>query len=111
QEYKMHHSAVPASHRVLLRLLYFVILLGSFAPETVQAGSGCYYINGTERAKGDQYQPCDPKAKASMCCAIGPGRENKDTCLGSGLCLGNTKDASIIYWRETCTDPTWKDPA
>jgi hypothetical protein len=53
----------------------------------------------------EYYAPCNLEAKFSMCCNIhGDG----DVCLPNGLC-NNT--GSGIYWRESCTDPTWTDSA
>lgn len=59
------------------------------------------------------YEPCNKTAAVSMCCATGPGRaeEERDTCidsLGAQLCYNKYYNN---YWRESCTDPTWKDPA
>jgi hypothetical protein len=74
----------------------------------------CYMPNGESRnghinvTEGWVYAPCDNTADVSMCCAIGPGRADgtQDTCLENGLCQNNQ-----LLWRESCTDPTWEDPA
>ncbi len=50
------------------------------------------------------YAPCDQEANVSMCCRTNNG--GSDVCLPSGLCRNGN-----IYWRESCTDPTWTDPA
>jgi hypothetical protein len=60
---------------------------------------------------GYLYAPCDNVATVSMCCAIGPSRVaagSADNCIPSGLCYN---EGTRLYWRESCTDPTWKDPA
>ncbi|CAI4213252.1 unnamed protein product [Parascedosporium putredinis] len=41
---------------------------------------------------------------ASMCCNVGTG----DVCRDNGLCFNPSVEH---LWRESCTDPTWKDPA
>ena len=42
-----------------------------------------------------------------MCCAIGPLRDTtSDTCSPSGLCYNA---GAKNWWRESCTDRTWKD--
>src|SRR5947207_2726271 len=75
--------------------------------------SACFLPNGTDRnalegaADGYDYAPCNRSAAVSMCCAIGPGRY-PDICAPHGLCH-NTQYNS--YWRESCTDQTWQDPA
>jgi len=70
----------------------------------------CYQRNGTEISSQD-YQPCTSSAGAtSMCCAT--SRLNADLCLPSGLCVGGADTAGgRLFWRESCTDPTWQDPA
>jgi hypothetical protein len=59
---------------------------------------------------GYLYAPCDNVVAVSMCCAIGPGRVaagNADNCIPGGLCYN---EGGNLYWRESCTDPTWNDP-
>ena len=57
------------------------------------------------------YAPCNTTAPFSMCCAIGPDRGGPDTCLENGLCHNAYYGNKDQTWRESCTDPTWKDPA
>jgi hypothetical protein len=62
-------------------------------------------------ADGYLYAPCDNVAAVSMCCAIGTGRVaagTADNCIPGGLCYNQ---GANLYWRESCTDPTWNDPA
>lgn len=68
----------------------------------------CFMPNGTDRnardGPGIRYKTCGKSpagSSQSMCCKIG------DTCLDSGLC----QDNGGRFWRESCTDQTWKDPA
>ncbi|KAI4271012.1 MAG: hypothetical protein LQ337_006308 [Flavoplaca oasis] len=42
-----------------------------------------------------------------MCCYL-EGTSTPDTCTPDGLCLPFD---NIHLWRDTCTDPTWQDPA
>jgi hypothetical protein len=50
-----------------------------------------------------------------MCCAVGPGRDgSQDVCLSgadTGLCGNAILNDAAGVWRESCTDPTWQDPA
>jgi len=62
-------------------------------------------------SEGYLYAPCDNAVPVSMCCAIGPGRVadgTADTCIPGGLCYNQ---GANLYWRESCTDPTWASPA
>lgn len=93
-----------------------VFLLYSLSTAIRPTLANCYWPNGTDRndAAGarspDQfYAACHPDAKASMCCAIGPARQsNPDMCTSNGLCLGPD---GVTWWRESCTDQSWTDPA
>ncbi|KAF7511490.1 hypothetical protein GJ744_004078 [Endocarpon pusillum] len=73
--------------------------------------AGCFLPDGTNRnslrgtAEGD-YLPCDATAKVSMCCALGRAKD-PDSCLPGGLCKSIDDE---IFWRESCTDKTWKSP-
>lgn len=55
------------------------------------------------------YMPCNTTAAVSMCCATGPERTDPDVCVDHGLCHNSYYGNQL--WRESCTDPTWKDPA
>ena len=85
---------------------------------TKACSANCYWPNGTDEnaasnvANLEDYAPCDAGAAVSMCCAIGPHRVaegSADTCVADNrLCLSSNGET---YWRESCTDPTWTDPA
>lgn len=60
---------------------------------------------------GALYAPCNISAPVSMCCAIGVNRTYQDVCIDGGLCHNAFYGNRDQYWRESCTDPTWKDPA
>ena len=81
------------------------------------SSAACYTPEGLDRnamlgaSDGYLYAPCDNVAAVSMCCAIGPGRVadgTADNCIPGGLCYNV---GANLYWRESCTDSTWKDPA
>ena len=82
------------------------------------ASAGCFLPDGTDRNLAanatypyEYYSPCNNQTGVvSMCCAIGPDRlaTDPDTCASNGLCLSYD---GTTWWRESCTDPTWKDPA
>ena len=81
------------------------------------SAKACYNPDGSNRnamsnaTDGWLYSPCDNAADVSMCCAIGPGRDgSQDVCLDSGLCSNDILGDGLV-WRESCTDPTWQDPA
>lgn len=86
------------------RLLYYAVLTAPLIDAV------CYTPAGLDRNAewgpnaGNRYRPCAPGAAVSMCCSFG----GDDTCIGDGLCYNKGSDN---YWRESCTDPTWKDPA
>lgn len=77
----------------------------------------CYAPNGSSTneqlnvTEGAIYAPCDNTADVSMCCAVGPSRDGTtDICLENGLCRNDILWDGL-FWRESCTDPTWEDPA
>jgi hypothetical protein len=81
------------------------------------SSAACYTPEGLDRntmlnaSEGYLYAPCDNVVPVSMCCAIGPGRVadgSADTCIPGGLCYNQ---GGNLYWRESCTDPTWTSPA
>jgi hypothetical protein len=81
------------------------------------SSAACYTPEGLDRnamfneSDGYLYAPCDNVVAVSMCCAIGPGRVaagSADNCIPGGLCYN---ELANLYWRESCTDPTWEDPA
>jgi hypothetical protein len=82
-----------------------------------RSSAACYTPEGLDRnvmfnaSEGYLYAPCDNVVPVSMCCAIGPGRVadgSADTCIPGGLCYNQ---GGNLYWRESCTDPTWTSPA
>ena len=63
----------------------------------------CYNPDGS--LAQNNYQPCN--GHTGMCCGTNRGNDvNK--CRPDGLC-DQVDDGAI--WRESCTDPTWKDPS
>lgn len=92
---------------MLCTLLTTVLFAGS-------AFAGCYWPNGTLNPSPD-YQPCnDIKGQYSMCCATNRA-SYADSCLPNGLCQnfisnGQNTGISLLFWRESCTDPSWTSP-
>lgn len=71
----------------------------------------CYTPDGDLRGvdgEGGAYLPCNSNGGHSMCCALGRKGKYKNTCRPDGLC--DEADSGWIF-RESCTDPTWRDPA
>ena len=102
-------ALVDSPQSLKLHILLALVLF--YARYTIAA---CLTPNGTDRnsmfgaADGWYYAPCDNVAEFSMCCAIGPGRSSsKDRCRWDGLC----ETSGGMYYRESCTDPSWVDPA
>ena len=65
----------------------------------------CYRPNG-QIVKDLDYEPCDQAAapNGTMCCNLNRA-SFPDTCASNGLCR-NGGD----FFRDSCTDPTWKSP-
>lgn len=82
--------------------------------------AACFTSNGTNvntligYPDDGIYAPCKNTTNgASMCCATGIYRGSRDNCYedGSGLCYNKNVGPTVHFWRESCTDPTWRDPA
>lgn len=69
--------------------------------------------NGTAETN-PAFQPCNQVVGTiSMCCGTNwtGGVVGTDTCETNGLCLNNNPVGNVpLYWRGSCTDPTWKSP-
>lgn len=70
------------------------------------ASAQCFLPNGTEQngVEGvgkNSWKPCGSSGHG-MCCNTFSG----DTCQ-DGLCWN---PIGKVYWRESCTDPTWQSP-
>lgn len=93
-------------------LLYSTVpLLYLFASAFLADGDGvCYYLDGS---KNSEAKPCYAldRVGASMCC------ESTEDCRPDGLCMGDPNglvgpyDNGTAFWRRSCTDFTWQDPA
>lgn len=67
------------------------------------ANAECYYPTGvTANVVAGVYTSCNATASASMCCNL----QNGDKCTPEGLCLSG----SNAFYRDMCTDQTWKAP-
>lgn len=75
------------------------------------AAALCFYPDGSP-VVDPAYQPCNPAVGAqSMCCGTNhTQRSLDDTCLPNGLCQTREANVDAMYWRESCTDPTWNSP-
>lgn len=115
-EMSCRRFAVPSKPYVNIFLLVSPFL--SLLP--AHCSAGCFTPNGTNINNFNGYPddaiyaPCNNnETSASMCCAIGPLRGSPDNCFedGSGLCYNKNTGTDVQFWRESCTDPTWRDPA
>ena len=77
-----------------------VIILAS-----LRVSAQCYNPDGSQASS--QYQPCNPD-RPSMCCALNRTSAVVNSCRSDNLCADADNNS---LWRESCTDPTWKDPA
>ncbi|KAE9362764.1 hypothetical protein N431DRAFT_524501 [Stipitochalara longipes BDJ] len=92
-----------------------VLFLFTLISKVVFVSSTCYNPDGTAKTS-PAYQPCvQTVGTFSQCCgtnwtATDPRIED-DQCMPNGLCLNNNpSDNEPLYWRGSCTDPTWKSP-
>lgn len=73
--------------------------------------STCYYPNGGVEAN-PAFVPCGT-GPVSMCCGTNwtanSGGISNDKCEANGLCV-NSWNHQPLYWRSSCSDPTWKSP-
>jgi hypothetical protein len=91
----------------------FLLAVGLIIWKVEHTSATCYMPNGTA-VLNDAFQPCNQTTQFSMCCGTNwtNGFIEVDVCLPNGLCLNHNQDGSNtpLYWRDTCTDPTWKSP-
>ena len=67
----------------------------------------CYMPNGSKanwEGSKSNYVSCAKNGQHAMCC----NKAYSDTCRSNGLCYNA---GAKLLWRESCTDPTWNDPA
>jgi hypothetical protein len=66
----------------------------------------CFWPDGTRTTPDNYYLPCDKNSNDtfSTCCAA------KDMCTTNGLCKSFDGADNNKYWRNGCTDPTWRSP-
>lgn len=74
----------------------------SIASLTLRVHAECFLIDGTPA--GDSYQPCNPDAEFSACCATNKGAP--DICLSSGLCYSQDAQFKGFVYSNGCTDRT-----
>src|ERR1700753_1618178 len=91
----------------MLGQLFTVFFLLSIISISHADGS-CYGPDGSQVTP--EFEPCNSAQGAdSMCCATNrdpSGGLMNDVCLSNGLCQYN----GTQYFRDFCTDPTWKSP-
>ena len=97
-----------ASRKMLLSVFFCSIFI-------FLASARCYWIDGTD---ADNRFPCYDlnSVGASMCCDSAL-RDFFNKCDG-GICVFNftlgtqgPNDQGSSYWRDSCSDPTWRDDA
>ena len=89
--------------------LFCQLVLATFFNIVLTSAQDCYMPNGHDRNARDggspNYWSCNITVPGgsghSMCCS------QTNTCQPNGLCMDNGGN----YWRESCTDSTWRDPA
>ncbi|KAF2673290.1 hypothetical protein BT63DRAFT_421454 [Microthyrium microscopicum] len=87
--------------------LRYALIAIAFASECI-AVDRCYHPDGS--SANTDYQPCH-QGRVSMCCAIGRAVSDPayNKCRPDDLCMEKGRAIGNVY-RESCTDPTWKDP-
>lgn len=97
------------SQLLMLAMVVAVLLRTAEAADEDETPK-CYRPDGSEA--DDTYRPCDKTASVSMCCHLGVGSSyNGGDACGSGPTYGLCGITGTQLWRESCTDPTWQDPA
>lgn len=90
-----------SSLRSLLLIRWSFCLFVSVTSTT--AGATCFYPSGLTAEVDLTFSPCNTNSSAvSMCCNY----DNGDKCTPQGLCLSG----SNAFYRDMCTDQTWKAP-
>lgn len=98
-----HLTFVFFVNMILYSLSLTISLLLLWVSRTVSVQ--CYNPNGTP--VNPDYQPCH-SGQQSMCCASNRTGTGINVCRPDNLC--DDADISTV-WRQSCTDPTWKDPS
>jgi hypothetical protein len=99
-----HLTSSPTTQANMLTALPFI---AAFVVAGVSAT--CYTQDGTP--EDSIYTSCNQNVEFSMCCRTQEvNGDPADTCLPNGLCMNNQGVNKTTYWRESCTDPTWKSP-
>lgn len=90
-------------------IVFFSLLHAAFF--VASAATVCYNPDGS-LVTDSAYQPCNLAVGAqSMCCGTNHTQATlDDTCLPNGLCQTRGANADAMFWRESCTDPTWNSP-
>ncbi|KUJ11909.1 uncharacterized protein LY89DRAFT_786076 [Mollisia scopiformis] len=90
----------------VMKSLLLSLLFGAL--NVLQVEGTCYNPDGSA-ITDPAYQPCNQFSGVfSMCCGTNhTGAVAVDVCQGDGLCQ-NSGDS--VYWRQGCTDKTWKSP-
>ncbi|OCT46353.1 hypothetical protein CLCR_01223 [Cladophialophora carrionii] len=91
-------------YQCLLALCF--LTASSLAAQTKKT---CYSLDGQEL--DGRFQPCNPDAEFSSCCALDGTDGENDICMDSGLCMSTSGWFSTYLWANGCTDPTGKAKA
>jgi hypothetical protein len=96
----------------VLQLPAFPILFALLF-HSVLVSTTCYFPDGSIQDT-PAFVACDQTVGSdSMCCGTNWTANNpkvaNDKCEVNGLCL-NSDNGAPLYWRGSCTDPTWKSP-
>jgi len=87
-----------------LLLAYSFLVVSAMAADVKNQ---CYSLDG--QVLDTRFQPCNPGAQFSSCCALNGTDGQNDICLDSGLCMSTSGWFSTYLWANGCTDPTGKD--
>lgn len=85
-----------------------VLSLWIVLPRLVISQKQCFRPSGIA-VTNPVYQPCiQVDGVESMCCRLND--TNPDTCHPNGLCMATQEGDNLGYWRDFCTDSTWRSP-
>lgn len=87
--------------------LFFLYVFATFV--AVTTSQKCYGLDGN--ALDSTYEPCNPSAKHSGCCATKRTNASADICLDNGLCMATHDEQMGMIWQSGCTDATGQDVA
>ena len=79
-----------------------VLFVASSLRLSYAASKQCYSLDGQKL--DSSYQPCNPGAAVSACCALNGTSPENDICLDTGLCQSTSGWFAGFIYADGCTD-------